>query len=242
MDGAAHGIELPQPHVSPDAFEAYVEEANSYAVDALKAARREANGWRWGFVSMAAATAALGLSLAVLAGRHTEHWGILIADPVTGTTRVLQDIRDVKMDLPASVDNWFLERYVQMREGWNDADADAAFQAVACMSDPDEQARFAEWYNNARTAPQQVFARAHRGWRDVTVTSSATTDGMTAGGARRVAVPFSWQDKGLNAASPVVTGTARFTVRKDKQAIQPCNPVGIVISAYARPLDREPTP
>lgn len=242
MDGVAHGIKLPQPHITPDAFEAYVEEANSYAVDALKAARREANGWRWGFVSLAVATAAMGLALAVVVGRHTEHWGILVANPTTGTTRVLQDIRTASMDLPASVDNWFLERYVQMREGWNDADADAAFQAVACMSDPDEQARFAEWYNNARTAPQQVFARARRGWRDVTITSSATTDGLTAGGARRVAVPFTWQDKGLNAASPVVTGTARFTVRKDKQAVQPCNPAGIVISSYARPLDREPIP
>ena len=242
MDGAQHGINLPQPHIRPEEFEAYVKEANSYKADALKDAQSEAKGWRWGFCGSAAATVAMGLAVVTLVTRHTEHWGVMMADPVTGHMRVIQDINAASISLPASVDNWFLERYVQMREGWSEADADAAFQAVACMSDPDEQARFGEWYNNAKTAPQQVFARAHRGWRDVQITSAVSTDGMTAKGARRVAVPFSWQDKGLTATSPVVTGTARFTVRKDKDAVQPCNPAGVVISEYARPLDREPTP
>ncbi len=238
MDSLPHGLGLPQPHVSPDTFDAYLEASNSYTVDALKDARREAKGWRFGFFVAALASGALGVAVAVLVTRHTEHWGFLIADQTTGTTRVLKDVREANLNLPLSVDNWFLERYVQMREGWNETTADSAFQAVACMSSSEEQKLFAEWYNNAPSAPNQLFTKARRGWRDVT-TAEPGIDGRTIGGAMHVGIPFTYLDKGLNVMTKPVTGTARFTVRKDRHAIQPCNPAGLVVSDYTHPLDRE---
>lgn len=243
MDALPHGMPsaFPQPYVTPETFEAYVQEANSYAVDALKDARREARTYRWGFLGCAIATAAMGFAVATLVTRHSEHWGILISDATSGTTRVLKDVGDASLNLPASIDSWFMERYVQMREGWNEANADAAFQAVACMSDPDEAKAFAAWYNDAKTAPQQIFTKAHRGWRDVT-TAEPAIDGRTVGGAMHIGIPFKYQDRGLSETPKEIGGTARFTVRKDRKAIQPCNPAGLVISDYTHPLDREVLP
>lgn len=239
MDALPPRLVLPQPHVTAGEFDAYVAAADSFGADAAREARREARTWRWGFLGMTVATAAMGVALASIATRHTEHWGLMLADPVTGTVRVIKDLHDTSLNLPASVDDWFMERYVQMREGWNEADADSAFLAVACMSDPVEQKAFEAWYNRARTAPQQVFTKARRGWREVKTTAPPGTEGVSSTGARRVAVPFTWEDKGLGDAAARASGTARFTVRKDLKARQPCNPTGIVISEYTSPLFRE---
>lgn len=231
---------LPQPHVSRETFDAYVETANSFAVDALTQSQRQVKWWRAGFLASVVATTALAFSVSGLVSRHTEHWGIMLADPATGTLRVIKDMHDTSVELPVSVDAWFMERYVAMREGWNEADADAAFAAVACMSDTDERQRYATWNNFDKSAPQQLFTKARRGWRAVRIKAPPSVEGVSRINIdkRRVSVPFEWEDKSLGESSKPVTGTAWFTVHKDRSYRQPCNPTGLVVSEYSRQIDR----
>ena len=244
MDGMGHVPALPQPALPDNATWRLHQTAQaSFRDDALSSARRETRIWRWGFFAAALGMAGMGVAVAGLVTRHTEHWGVIIADTETRNVRVLADMHSATQTLPASIDDWFMERYVAMREGWTLADARSAFDAVACMSDPDEQKRFAAWHSLDKRAPQQVFTKARHGWRQVTTLAAPGTEGVARDGARRVAVPFSWEDKGLSdTAPPRATGVARFTVRKDAKARQPCNPTGLIVSEYSRQLDREPAP
>lgn len=228
---------LPQPYVDPETYSAYVAEANSFAAE--RVATAEANETRWRNVAYAGilmgfmgAAAAL-----VTTARHTEHWGLLAYDTATGFMGLVKPVQDVAATLPETVDNWFIEHYVEMREGFDPATVDSTFQTVACMSDEDEQRRFSAWYNSSPSAPQQMLARS-KGFRTATVTSAPAQVGGLPNGARRVAIPFRYADSGPSGTGPVKTGTAYLTVRKDLKAVFGCDPDGLVMSDYQRDLDK----
>lgn len=237
----AASLGLPQPGVSAELFEAYKADQNASAANELKEARSSAF---WSRITSVAAllvgAAAVGGAAVTLYRYSGPQWGLLSYDSATGHVEQIKNIRDVAMTLPANVDQWFLKRYVQLREQYNDTGATADFDAVACMSDAAEQVRFEAWYNKDRRAPQQVIAktRAH-GFRSVSILSDPGNQGVNATGGRRVAVRFSYQDFGGDAQKPAL-GTAYFTWRKDIKALKDCNPSALVVSDFEHHFDLEP--
>lgn len=227
-------------YVTPETYAAYIRESETFRADRTRDAERERDKARW----MAIAALAVGLGGVTVAGvvsfrSHPQGW-IMAYDSATGHVGIVQRIDQTT--LPPAVDNWFLTRYVEMREGFSEASADSDFAAVACMSDLDEQKRFATWFNNDKLAPQQIFARArNHGFRVAKATADPVAVGIGQDGAQRIQVRFEYRDQINSDVVPrPVPGIATFTVQRDRKT--PCNPAGLIVSQYERSIERSVTP
>jgi type IV secretory pathway component VirB8 len=238
MDALPPAAVLEHQMVTPETFDAYCREADSYRADRIRDTERERDRARW----LALAGLVVGLAGVAIAGvvslrSHPEGW-IMAYDSTSGRVGIVQRID--RVTLPDPVVNWLTAQYVVLREGYNIASEASSFEAVACMSEAVEQGRFAAWFNYDATAPRQVFAKArNHGYRTATATSDPIQVGQGPDGARRVQVRFELRDiaSAEDHALPVA-GTATFTVRQDRKAVYPCNPAGLVISDYERSIDK----
>jgi type IV secretory pathway component VirB8 len=238
MDALPPAAVLHHQMVTPEVFDDYCREAESYRADRIRDTERERDRARW----LALAGLVVGMAGVAIAGvvslrSHPEGW-IMAYDSSSGRVGIVQRID--RTALPPPVDNWLMANYVELREGYNVASEAAAFNAVACLSEPTEQARYAAWFNEDQTSPSQLFAHArNHGFRTATATSDPIQVGTGPNDSRRVQVRFEYRDTvGSDTPPRPVTGTATFTVRKDRKAIAPCNPAGLVISDYERSIDK----
>ena len=239
MDAIAAQSEF---YVTPETYDAYVAESKSYMADRVRDLERDRRRLWIGCVVAGAVAAASVVTAGVVTLRSGPQGWIMAYDSQTGRMGIVQ--RMDRVNLPPAVDQYFTTHYVELREGFDDAEATQHFNIVACMSDMTEQKRFAHWFNDDPDAPQQIFARArNHGFRTAEATSDPIPVGGLPNGATRVQVRFRYLDQtGSEVPGKPVAGTATFTVRKDKKAITPCDPAGLVISDYTRALDRGATP
>lgn len=142
--------------------------------------------------------------------------------------------------LPPYVNDWFLGHYVELRESFDEVGYGhdgGAFDAVACMSAPEEQKRYEAWFDGSPEAPSQKLTknRAH-GFRVATAVSDPVTIGTGKDEARRIQVRYEFYDQGGAVKTPAPSqATATFTVRKGVRT--PCNPTGQYVTDYRADVD-----
>jgi len=220
--------------VTRENFPAYAKASEDWRSDHNARDRGEARRWRAvAFASLATTMVATAVSAALWVKGPTG-W-IIQCDVAQGACAVLQRVETIEQ--PQVVKNRVLKEYVQMRQSWDEASANSAFGAVACLSDRDEQDRFASWYNDDQEAPQQKLSRK-RGFRVAQATSDPIPVGSGRDGSQRVQVHYQFYDVIPNetARHEPQQAIATFTVRKARKTL--CNlGTGMSITDYRTDLE-----
>lgn len=222
--------------VTPETFASYAKEGETWRHDKLADAVSGRRWWRIGALMGFAAAAIATTGAAGLYLKGPTGW-LIECDSATGLCYVLQNIERVEQ--PKTVKNRVLQDYVKMRESWSEADADTAFNAVACLSLRDEQDRFASWYDS-KAAPQQMLAKK-KGYRVAKATSDPIPVGVGRHGDQRFQVSYQFYDVLPNEPQlPVpISALATFTVHLGKKL--PCNlGTGMFVTDYRVDQDRVP--
>ncbi len=235
--------------LSPEAAERVAAEAaQSHLADTVGELRSSNRIWKGVAAAFALVVLGQGLSIATLVQRHTEHWGLLMPDVAQGTLRVVLDVREGLNRLGDAynhlADAKALEEFVRLREQWNRAEHETAFQAAACMMAPAEQRRFKAYFDGPE-GPRRRFERGEfeGGWRRIETQGFPVVIGRE-NGLVRYEVPFRRFDHHPSRPAPeTLDGIARFTAAKNRDAFTLCNHRAYVITDFVAVYpNRNPQP
>ena len=139
-------------------FAAYLKEARSFDYDSRIAAERSTRlAW---LIAGAASVLALTsvAAVGVMAPLKEVVPFVIRVDQASGVPEVMTRLSEDTTTYDEAVTRYFLARYVREREGYTYAEREAIFHEVTLMSSPEEQARFAAYFNGSNPkSPQYAY-------------------------------------------------------------------------------------
>lgn len=148
------------PGVPTEDLKGYFDRARRFDQDRLASAITQRNTAFVVAGVFAVVAAAASFAVASLAPLKSEIPFVVAEDKSTGLPVLLSTLTDTVETEPEALTKYFLTQYVSARESYLDVEAPFAFHKVAIMSAPQEQRRFALFYNSTGAdAPQILYGK-----------------------------------------------------------------------------------
>lgn len=137
--------------------EQYIEEARSFDQDRMIVSRRITRVAL--LIAGISVIIAIAASLAVIAltPLKTVEPFVIRVDNSTGIVETVSALKDSPNTYDEAITRYFAAQYVRLREGFVKSEIVQNFEVVSLLSSPEEQQRFANWYNTNPQSPQFIY-------------------------------------------------------------------------------------
>lgn len=220
--------------------EQYLAEGRSWETNrVLTAEKSQRYAWRvaggFGTIALVAVIAVAGMTPL----KRTELKVVRIFEK-DGTAEVISEMTDLKTNYTETVNRFFVQQYIRVREGYSRALAEEYYKAVGLMSTGAEQRRYLDYFNPKNPqSPLNVFGTSAR-VKVVINSTSFIKDNIAL-------VRYSKVIERGASERPLVTNWAatvvfQYSTSPMKEADREINPLGFQVTEYRNDPDTAVVP